>query len=127
MARRFLSAYRITLVLDLGITIWNFGCKASNIITEISRVVNGINSFAKTAGLIWVVAGLERADIQAIAQKQLLIEGSYRKSKHHVAEELSGFLPNFCICKVNAESHSLIKSSKALTASGLNLDKSSCF
>ncbi len=94
---------------------------------EIALVVNGGNGLAKTSGLRSSLSGLvlEGVHNQAIAKKKLFVESSYNVLGFVFNYIGSVNLPNFCICRVVAESVSDTKSWRALIASG-RCDDSSC-
>jgi hypothetical protein len=54
--------------------------KTSYIITEISIVVNRVDSFSEAAWLASWFSTFHGTDIQAITQEELLVEGGYRQS-----------------------------------------------
>jgi hypothetical protein len=64
----------MTLIFDLRGSRRDLACKATNVVAKVLLIIDGEYGFSKTPRVISGLAVLQRANIQSIAQEELLVE-----------------------------------------------------
>lgn len=102
----------------------NFGSKLQNVIIKVLFVVNLVNHLVNARRWLRSTSSCDlRANHLSIVDNQFFVKGCCSGQLGYVS--LGENVPNFCISMVRAASTSLIKSTRAATACGREVDTNS--